>query len=60
MEIIHIGKEATYIDGERLDGGNSQVFRNVEKVNLKIIGMRQCAMRRGWGLIEIRDGEWNK
>jgi len=45
-EIIHIGKEASYIDGEPLDGGDVQVFRNVEKMNLKIIGMRQCDAER--------------
>ena len=31
MYIIHIGKEANNIENEPLDGGNVQVFRNIEK-----------------------------
>jgi len=41
-EIIHIGKEANNIDGELLDGGNVQVFRNIERETQRVLLMRQC------------------
>ena len=39
---MHIGKEADKIEDEPLDGGNVQVFRNIEKERRKIVEMRQC------------------
>jgi hypothetical protein len=36
------GKEANNIEGEPLDDGDVQVFRNTEKERVKVIGMRQC------------------
>ena len=38
----YIGKEANNIEGELFDGGNVQVFRNIEKEKQKILSMRQC------------------
>ncbi len=45
-EIVHIGKEANNIEDQSLDGGNVQVFRNVEKERGKIISMSQCDAER--------------
>lgn len=44
--IRYIGKEANNIDGEPLDGGNVQVFRNAKKERQRIIEMRQCDAER--------------
>ena len=45
-DIIHIGKEANNIEGEPLDGGKVQMFRNRENERLKIVEMTQCDAER--------------